>query len=146
MSLDKIQKSREEDNLRSQLSQVLSDKQKLMVQFEREINFVQDSIKLIKPNVVDEQIQRPDYLSLLEEKSREVIRLKLKNEQLREKELFARLQLDKGIKSGSSSELKQELIRQSEISKDLALQLADVKFKLEQYEIQFDGLTREQIV
>jgi hypothetical protein len=26
------------------------------------------------------------------------------------------------------------------------LQLADVKFKLEKYEMQFDGLTREQIV
>ncbi len=70
-------------------------------------------------------------MALLEEKSREVIRLKLKNEQLREKELYARLQLDRGVKCGGSSELKQELIRQCEISKDLALELAEVKFKLE---------------
>ena len=38
--------------------------------------------------------------------------LKLKNEQLREKELFARLQLDSGNKTHvGSSELKKELIR-----------------------------------
>ena len=30
----------------------------------------------------------------LEQKSREIIQLKLKNEQLKERELFARLQLD----------------------------------------------------
>lgn len=82
---------------------------------------------------------------MLEDKSREIIKLKLKNEQLREKELYARLQLEGGQGSSSVhySDLKHELMKQTEQSKDLALQLADVKFKLEKYEMQFDGLTRE---
>jgi hypothetical protein len=41
------------------------------------------------------------YLSQIESKSREIIKLKLKCEQLKEKELFARLQLDQQ-KGGAS--------------------------------------------
>lgn len=49
-----------------------------------------------------------------------MIKLKLKNEQLREKELYARLQLDSGHSQRvGASELKQEVIRQAQASKEL---------------------------
>jgi len=59
-------------------------------------------------------------LQKLEDKQKEMIKLKLKNEQLREKELYARLQLDSGHSSRvGSTELKQEVIRQAQASKEL---------------------------
>lgn len=102
---------------------------------------VKESLQLIKP--ADKSRKQKDLLEMLEEKSRDIIKLKLKNEQLREKELFARLQLDSGQANVHYSDLKHELMKQTELAKDLALQLSDVKFKLEKYEMQFDGLTRE---
>ena len=84
-----------------------------------------------------------EVMTKLEEKHKELITLKLKNEQLREKELYARLHLQDASTNKRQEQLRQELLRQSEANKDLTIQLANVKQRLEAYELSFDGLTRD---
>lgn len=118
------------------LRQSQNDKQKMQLKHEQQLLVLKESIKLIEP-------KDQGLVGQIKELKQEMVQLKLKNAQLREQELFARLALNQ---KGHNHDLKTELAKQAEINKQQQQQLVEVKHRLDQYELQFDGLTREQLV
>lgn len=118
--LGQINRLREEDELRERLEAEVREKQKMKLNFERNLQMVQESLQLVSRQGSDSD-SMSEVMTKLEEKHKELITLKLKNEQLREKELYARLHLQDASTNKRQEQLRQELLRQSEANKDLSI-------------------------
>ena len=86
----------------------------MSLNFEREKLHFAECLKGMKPKETLGEVARA-----LDEKNKEISILKLKNEQLREKELYARLQLD--ACPVSNRELKNEIMKLSSLQSEYSI-------------------------